>query len=271
MAPEMFRSALIRLAQKLIGHQAVKAVYSPLYEADSSKKRYVEFIGPPGVGKSTVFKALTEFSPDLMPLSVLKRRLNLPSRLLSREFDEQYQLLAAHKLETVTKSDLLPTDKLWVLGYFQRMIEDDKIAMLHGQSHCIVADEGLFHNFKSSVEHLLGTTAVPPAFLSGRLLINCHTAPERIARQIQRRHRETGHLVPQHKNKTFGQLLEDQVEALRYCRKYADLLTEHGIPVLHIDTASAALENTMKVLEFIQAERHHAVETAHCPPVVRQH
>lgn len=265
MDPAMFRSALSLLKQKLGTHQTGKAATGSAHAADPSKS-YVEFIGPPGVGKSTVFKALMESSPDLMPLSVLKHRLNLPPRLLGQEFDEQYQLLAAHKLETVSKSDLLPTDKLWALGYFNRIIEDDKLPLLHNQVHCVVADEGLFHNFKSSVEHLLTTTVVPAAFLAGRLIINCHATPERIARQIQQRHSETGHLVPQHKNKTFGQLLTDQEEALRHCRKYADFLAEHGLPVLHVNTESAALENTPKIHEFIQTARHHGMEHAPLPP-----
>jgi len=212
---------------------------------------YVEFIGPPGVGKSTIYNELTGAAGDLMKLSVLKRELNLPPQRLGNEHDELYGTLAGQMLHAIAMKDYAPMDKMRVLGYFHRVIEDDKLAVLHNPGRIVVSDEGLFHNFRSSIEHEMSKGPMSRDFCSMRAIVSIRSHPRTIAERILKRRLETGDMLPQHKGKDLDRLAMDQEEVCGQYMRFRDTLEQAGIPVLDIDGSADLRENVNAIRGFI--------------------
>lgn len=239
------------LFQKFIGSRSEK----PTQEGDLAEKLYVEFIGPAGVGKSTVFKALMKDSRSLIKLDDYRRNGNIQPAKINTEFDEIYHNLISHKLDQVYQNNFSPLDKIQVLAYFHRVVEGDRIVMLHDRRNVVISDEGLLHNFRQGMEHEILHGRIPSSFLANRMVINCHSTPERIAEQILKRHRDNGTILPQHKNKTVRQLALDLNLVCQQILTYKKILIQTGLPVLDIDTSANTDLNVKHIMEFISVPR----------------
>ncbi len=85
-----------------------------------------------------------------------------------------------------------------------------------------------------------------------RAVIYCYTHPEVIAQRIQKRTKETGKLLPQHKVNSFEELVEQQKETLKVKEEFVNILRDCDVPVLRINTSDNLQENAKKVNDFIK-------------------
>ena len=251
----MFPLTKSRLRQLFGTRPTESGSRQPSLHTDPADRLYVEFIGPPGVGKTTTFDTVVKNNRSLLKYVDFRRTVNLQPTEVNTEFDDTYQALASHKLDQISKADYSALDKLKVLAYFHRVVEGDRVVMLHNRGYTVISDEGLLHNFGKALEQEILHGRIPSSFLARRVVINCHAPAERIAEQILKRHRETGNLLPQHKNKTVQQLALDQEEICQHYWKFRDLLLRSGMPVLDIDTSANTDLNVKDILEFISNPR----------------
>lgn len=222
--------------------------------SDFAMPLFVEFIGVPGVGKSTLCSALLERNREWMiGAQDVLLDVSLTGKYTAEMNDEFYQGIAQHKLSVISKSDYQACDKLELLGYFGQIIQLDRKMSLYRGKKIVVADEGLFHNFSSSVEFVYENSRAVPNNLGRRVLIHCYSSPERISCQILKREKETGRLLPQHKNKTIRELEEHQKEALLMKEKFTQFVQKVlGTPVLSLNTSDPQEENLNKINNFIE-------------------
>lgn len=220
-------------------------------------RRSVEFIGPPAVGKSTLyFETATQGKFWYTSAEFLQELSGIDFNVFrDTQFDSEhfYQTLAQLKLEEITNNSFSPFDKLRVFQYFYTVLLEDKLFMQHGRNRVIVNQDGLIHNFSENILRLLESDSTLDSYLNDRAIIFCFAGPEIVAERILLRYEEKGTILPQHKNKSFSTLVADQQAQDENFRKLVALLKRKNVPLLEVDTSEKKTENVSKTLGFIRA------------------
>ena len=248
----MLLSNLVRLSNRLGYSFTWQPLPRPALPLCTSKGLTVEFVGPPGVGKSTLFQTLLSRKRKWLGIGEYRNAIHVAPQYLGTGLDEIYQALAIHKMDIVANSDFIPTDKLRILGYFYSVLQNDKALALHNPGYTVVLDEGLLHNFSSSVQQLIYRNTQLDDFFAKRKVVQCSAAPETIAQQILRRQQETGNILPQHKGRTLNQLTMDQREVAIKMDEFCQDLQRVGIPLLKVNTEEEMGHNADLVKDFIE-------------------
>ncbi|HRV52676.1 MAG: hypothetical protein BWX95_01112 [Bacteroidetes bacterium ADurb.Bin141] len=230
----------------------VKRVKPGKNYAKTLKPFNVEFTGVPGVGKTSLYKQC----------NIRDKWINTGDFFLTLKKEPKYisddsvfyHELAAQKLNSVTHYDYAGADKLRVLSYFYKtLLSDYKVHTLN-KEYIVVSDEGLLHNFGREIRQLMhNRNELHSDNFKNRAVIFCNSSAERVAKQILKREQETNRILPQHKNKSFDELVALQHTALREYADYMKMLAETGVKVLEINNTDAPDNNSKKIHTFLNS------------------
>lgn len=244
-----------RYLRKYLGFKIVASGEGKLFRRKNPicKPLIIEFVGVPGVGKSTIYRKLLQRNRHL--LSQKRHVLMFEDKVSATSLDSQkiYQELAENKMNTVFASELLSLDKMRILKYFQSVLLNDYICKQYNTQNTIISEEGLLHNFGTNISSIYNLNEVKnnPLF-AHRAIIHCYSTAEQVAKQIRKRYKETGKLVPQHKVGDFNDLIMLQKKALINKKENISFFENAGIPVLHINTYDVINDNVEKINQFIK-------------------
>lgn len=244
--------------QKYFG---IKLIHSGLgffkkYSIYKTRPIYVEFYGPSGVGKTTLFRSAKKSNKNRwLPLqnfkeiylSRLKRNTLIP--------DSIYQFLAEDKIEEVLENPMYPMSsvKMDKIRFFYSTLIDDLLIKSFNKNYTIVSEEGLIQIYTSSIMKLCCREESDfREFLKDRAVIYCYAPAEVIANQIIKRNKNEKNLRIEHATDSFNELVEKQFLELENKNKLIRKLKELTVPVLLVDTTIEIKENVKRINEFIQ-------------------
>lgn len=144
-------------------------------------------------------------------------------------------------------------DKLYLLGYFHKMIIQDN-NIIQSNKNIIARDEGLIHNFGNEIYTLLNENEkFVESFVQSRAVVYCYADENTVVDRILGRYEKMGRLLPQHKNKTKEELIEQEKITLDNKLKMINYIESLNIPVLYINTTDEMQSNVDKVISFVNS------------------
>lgn len=172
---------------------------------ENNKPYHIQFIGPPGVGKTTIYNTLIKTLKNKYPTreSYIKQT---PYNITDRTFDNEktYQDLAALKLKSYQESSYSPIDKIKYTNWGRVMLTHNYIISKTNKNKIIISDENMLLSFSGELtEYLLKNETNACDFLKNHAAIFCYAPPEKIAKQIKQREIKTGRIAPYHKGLTI--------------------------------------------------------------------
>lgn len=214
---------------------------------------YVEFVGVPGVGKTTLFKhVLDKLEDNWLKLEQFRKRFPPLVDYKTTDSLSFYQEVAAHSMQTVLSSEYNALDKMRFITHFHSVILKDSLVSLHNE-YKFISDEGLFHNCSESV--LAVAERNKDAFkelIKNRVLIYCYASAETVANRVVEREKRTGDLLPQYKHASYEDLLKAVNKDLEKAQKLINTLAGYTIPILSVNTENAIADNVREVKEFVE-------------------
>lgn len=194
---------LTSLIKKIL-HKSPQRVQVPLlYKL--KPKVIVEFIGPAGVGKSTLFRET--FTNANFEFYTQNNIGIFENNLLKSDIqNDVYNQLLLSKHENVLKLGENAFVNAKLINYFSRIIKDDIIIQNSITACGFILEEGLSHNFS---KELLGLSdnLFSVALLNRVLIYLRPDNPELVVQRIRKRQNEGGHTVVHHSGKTDRELL----------------------------------------------------------------
>lgn len=232
---KLFGVRIQRVPKKNINQNNINKIYkNPIY---------IEFVGVPGVGKTTLYN---EVSNNY----VLWNNFIGGGNSFSCDF---YESLAELKLKTVTAQSVSNIDKLFLLGYFYKMIIQD-YNIIQTNKNIIAKDEGLIHNFGNELYTLLSKNEkFVENFIQSRAVVYCYADENSVADRILSRYETMGRLLPQHKNKSKEELIVQERITLKRKLETINFIESLNIPVLYVDTVEELAKNVDKVISFVNS------------------
>jgi deoxyadenosine/deoxycytidine kinase len=242
----------------------------------------VEFIGPRGVGKSTLYNAVIKeltqestcagvnaFFPyvDMRKKGVLGKIEFFIRKVLKKELKDQralqvsgYQFIQAHQelcayawemIDKYQQSDFNQTDNRFRAAYnlYNNFLKHKLVESSDLDKYCLTG-EGIVHSalliFPKNYDVSDLATFLGHLPLP-RAVIYCEATPEILAeRCLQRR------TVVSQMHKSKSQLIEDAKDELDLYQQILSELSLKGIEILRVDTACSIDENKKLISEFIK-------------------
>jgi adenylate kinase family enzyme len=158
----------------------------------------VEFIGPSGVGKSTLFRKLLDRRSRLNWATTGEwlRAHGLTSGV--RRLNEREQRLLKLKFGNVAAQQLDISDKVWLVSFFEGNLKEDQAIRKIGIYDCVVREDGIFHNFAEEIDVLRATDeAELEGWLQGRAFVFLRADDDVMVERLRARDAE-GETRPQH-------------------------------------------------------------------------
>lgn len=210
-------------------HLFVKGVFS--YQVDkSSKSLFVEVIGCPGVGKSTLIYYMEkhELIVGLIRTKLWRARLQRNTKI-----DSIYKKILDYKqMSLEDESVKVKYFRHAIIPRFMDILVENKTI----PSTIFLVDEGLFHHFKYEIsDNWENDKVLFSALMEKRVLVHMIARPEIIAERILKRYRETGNLLPCYKNKQKWEIAKYCKEAQEKRKKVIREFEKRGVPVLTIN------------------------------------
>jgi hypothetical protein len=220
----------------------------------------IEFVGVQGVGKTTLLENASNANNnkwlDARDFKYLFFH-HLNHNMLDNAPDF-YQELASHKLQRVAKRNYSSADKMRVLSFHYSVLKDDVLFRQFNKNYTIVSDEGMMHSYGSSIRELYDRDKERfdekwfKEFLKGRAIVYCYAPAEHIAKQVVRRAKLTGKLVPPHKVNSFVELVMELKKELKNKSTFINILQGFDVPMLSINTSDNIAHNAERVNNFIK-------------------
>ena len=205
-----------------------------------------------GVGKSTIYKAVIPHLKGVTKLSEFKNAFSYVNFSKEIKEDETIQFLASNLLSELNNMNFHATDKFNFIPYFLNILKNDFLQRKVQHPYTIIEDGGLVHNFSSGIIKLYEKDFnLFKKLIQDRIIIYCYSSPEKIAEQIIHREKLTGQKLPFHQYASYEELVESQINALRESQKLMDILKNHEIQILFIDTSEPIEKNIELIKSFI--------------------
>lgn len=192
----------------------------------------IEFIGPSGIGKSTLFKEY--FSTTDFNFYTQKDVYKVKSKL-----DEQdilsfiYKELLFNKHSNLLKRTYNAFVSTELLNYFTKIVSEDIIIQNSHKDFGFILEEGIVHNFSKELLQL--TNEHLSLLLKNRIIIYMRPEnPNLIVQRIKKRECEGGHIVIHHKNRTDEELLDIAKQSVEHFDKLINRINELNFPYLQI-------------------------------------
>lgn len=241
-----------KILSKTIGFNLTRA---KIRRVDKIKEEpfYVEFVGVPGVGKTTLYESVFK------DVKRKWRDIHEFQRIFIEHADGQaaeslscYEELAQHKMQSVESRNYTGIDQMKLVKYFHSVLIADSLVYLFNKDYNVMSEEGLIHNFGESILALSKSNEEGfQSLIKKRAVVYCHTSPEIVAKRILEREKKTGRLLPQHKVSSFDELVNLQKKSLELKQQLIDFLSKNDIPILSIDTSNPMTGNVAQVKHFL--------------------
>ena len=222
---------------------------------NATKKIKVEFVGPPGVGKSTVYRILLSsrkkednwFTPE--EIYQVKERLVSPSDVipLSNHYEKAIDLI--YNL-IISNSKTTTTYKINTLRYAHYILNQDNVIQSLNLKFKAVFDEGVFHTPEYMVELNKKDEESFKAILRNKATVNFYNSPEAIVNNFKER-MEQGWITYLHLNKTDDELLKLTNTEIQNRKELLGLVEQNKVPVLDVNTADIPQLNAIKIKTFL--------------------
>ena len=245
-------SAANRVLRRLVGYEIRPITRDPSFRARrnlvSTKGKCIEFIGPAGVGKTTLLnQALHLISGDWYS------RNDLASARLDRTpdlIDERVHWnLLVEKLQSLEAGNYSGMQKLQLMHYFSKVLVNDVALRYANSTKGFFLDEGLCHNFSKQLE-ALGETDFAH-MMSGRALVLVKQRDDTtVARQIRERAMAGGGMVTHHHGRTADELAAAAKDSKIRLEAFAVRAEAAGVPLRIIHTEDPMDQKIEAVIEF---------------------
>jgi len=212
----------------------------------------IEFIGPSGVGKSTIIREMERLKGKkdkwIVANSLLQTAMNHPTLYFQTNiYDELLNLYS----EQMMARPVSIRKKIVLLRYYLKQItEEETINKIAGDTF-VVFHEGLFHNGTDSIIEI--EKAKPDIFeelINNRAIVHCVAEPAIILEYIKKR-KEEGIRRGLLEGLSDSELLEKNLGALDKKKELINILKKYEVPCLEVNTADKLINNANKVREFI--------------------
>ncbi len=215
----------------------------------------VEFLGPSGVGKSTLYREVkkTRRTKDLwVPFSSFPIQTD-GLELKSENFPEPHQALLEKKLNAIAQQRDYPIiTKLRLVFFFVKNIKKDILLSNVNKENIVLWDDGPIHNFSSQIVGLADEN--PKHFkdlIKNTAFVFCSCSASGLVQNVYSRENEFGKTRPQHRNKSYDTLLRAAEKNLENKRAFFDLLKKHQASYIEINTEESLQDNAQKVRLFV--------------------
>ena len=246
-----------KILSRTIGFNLIRANIRRV-DKINGKPIYVEFVGVPGVGKTTlyqnVFKQVKKKWRDIHEFQKI-----YDNHIDDKNVESQpcYQKLADHKMQSIESRNYSGIDQMKIVKYFHSVLIADSLVFLFNSDYNVMSEEGLIHNFGESLIALYNDNKEEfDNLMKHRAIIYCYAPAEIVAKRILEREKKTGRLLPQHKVNSFAELVNLQNESLKLKQQLINFLSKHDIPILSIDTSNPMSENVDHVKHFLSELTH---------------
>lgn len=213
----------------------------------------IEFIGPSGVGKTTLCKELlrTRGAGDRWRSASEALRYGGGERSEDDTVNKKYEQLLQLKLEQVCTMNSPYAIRFEVLSYFHRVVVQEKEFNRELAKADVVLDEGICHNF---MEELLKLHELDPvslaALIAKRIVINCVGNPSNVVARIRSREAQ-GRLMALHREKDNDELLAMIKLEMEQKKELVRVLREFHVPCLEVDVSKALHHNVREIRAFL--------------------
>ncbi len=220
---------LKRILKLLFSHKNTEKKF---FDNSLDSKFIIEFIGPSGIGKSTLFKeyfSKADFNfytqYDIFKIKYKLGEQNILSSIYKELLFNKHHNLLERAYNAYVSTELL--------NYFTKIVSEDIIIQNSHKDFGFILEEGIVHNF--SMELLQLTNEHLSLLLKNRIIVYMRPEnPNLIVQRIKKRANDGGHTVIHHNNKTYEELLNIAIQSIVIFDKLIDKLKELNIPYLQI-------------------------------------
>lgn len=227
-----------------IGYQVFKI--KPSFSYEFNKKLIVEFVGPPGVGKSYLYNNLNLDSIEFITIDSF-RKLKDNQMIKDSKIERIYDEICKYRFETVTNQEISFKDKFRGIYWNYKVILDDQFLLESSRNYKIILEEGLLHNF---YDYFLKND-IDDYFFKNRVIIFCEATPEIMVDRILDRYRKTDRIIAHHKDQPKDKLLGIVQNEIKKYNEFKDILIEKKICILSINTSENIENNINKIVRFL--------------------
>jgi len=214
----------------------------------------VEFIGPPGVGKSTIFKETLRLRENDGEWITSKELLKSLDNYSNYNYEiKEYDVLLGNYFKQILSKNLPIRNKIKLLKYFLKITTEDELVNKFAGKQIVVFSEGLFHNGNNCIMDIEKTN--PDIFrqiIQKKAIVNCINQPDIILEYIKKRN-EKEKLRMVHRDLTDSELFVKTKSSIKRKKELMQLLIKYNVPCLEINTADNITENAHKVRNFINS------------------
>ncbi|MGB1308626.1 MAG: hypothetical protein ACPG6B_06930 [Oceanihabitans sp.] len=215
-----------------------------------SEGRIVEFIGPSGIGKTTLYNTIIkELTSNWINAKNFKEH---EYGTANEELFAIHWKLLKYKLERVDSFNLGSLEKINLVQYFKQvLLENIKMINVKGKSGYLL-EEGLCHNF--SIELLNLNEKELKAVLGNRYIISVLPKDTKtVVNQIRKRTVEGGHTVAHHKNLNDEELEEYCKISTKAFEKFTNHIQKFNFPLCTLYVEDGIEFNSNKIIDFEKA------------------
>jgi len=241
---------------KTFGIRIEKSLKTNIKPQNTDEPIFIEFIGPSGVGKTTLFKKMKELNKNNSWIGIKEYyKFKANKGKYNRDF-KLYESLIDYKIKNISQADFDAYKKLRLLSFFYKKLKEELFARSTNDEFAIVLEDGIFHNFTPEFIRLSEEKSDSfKRLLQKRAFVFLHAPPEYNARNILKRKKETGAIRPQHEKLNNEELISRQTQVLRTKQKLITIIDTFEIPILKIDTSEDLMINAQKINGFIEELR----------------
>ncbi|MGK7933889.1 MAG: hypothetical protein AB4041_21005 [Microcystaceae cyanobacterium] len=212
--------------------------------------KYIEFIGPSGIGKSTLFYEIKElmvgdwnYNEQIDPVTLMKN---------DDEFENSFHWeLLVKKLKNLEKKEINTFQQIQLMKYFTEVVFRDFVMLNGFYEKGFLLEEGLCHNFAEELAELSEPEFVN--LMAGRAII--YLIPRKsttVVKRLRKREIEGGHVVTHHVGLNNNQLKEITEVSLVNFEKLVSKAKLIGVPICRIFAEDDLSHNRDLVLCFEQ-------------------
>lgn len=220
---------------------------------------YVEFVGAPAVGKSTLYTHLNKrHRVEWMDIKHFSHFHYDKPNVGLQGAGSPYQYLAEWRLAHLVgdSSTLRPVDRLEGCSSSFNVLREDALVHLHNKRDVILSEEGIFQFFGKGIGSLYSDNFEQfNSILSRRAIVYCVASPDLIVQRIRKRKMANATSWYGHNVSTAEELYRSVKDTLDEKSALIELLRKY-IPVLEINTEDSLGENEKKIRAFITTVMH---------------
>lgn len=211
--------------------------------------RHIEFIGPAGVGKTTICDEVKKYMVG--DWNYKENLLDIMIKYNEGKLDENlYLRLLCNKVKHLENYDLSSYQKIRLIEFFSDvLLKDLAIHSSDLSSKRFFLDEGLCHNFSEELIDL--TDSDLKILMTGRAFVFLQARNSAaVVNQIRKRERETGQIAAYHVRLGDNALRDHTEKTSLFISAFVDRVEALGLPVCKIFIEDDFQTNVKHVLDF---------------------